>query len=325
MTVPLPVPALSTVKLNPVKLNVAVQVMLPLTATVLAHPTPDHPANVEPVAAVALSATELPLVKLSLQSVPQLIPLAVTVPLPVPSLTIVRIKDVGAFKLNVAVQVMLPLTVTVLAQPVPDHPANVEPLAAVALSATELPLVKLSLQSVPQLIPFAVTVPLPVPVFATVRVKLLRLNVAVQVMLPLTVTVLAQPVPDHPANVEPLAAVALSDTELPLVKLSLQSVPQLIPFAVTVPLPVPVLATVSVKELGPLRLKVAVQVMSLLTVIVPAQPAPDHPANVEPLAAVALSDTELPLVKLSLQSVPQLIPLAVTVPLPVPVLATVSK
>jgi hypothetical protein len=44
--------------------------------------------------------------------------------------------------LKVAVQVRLPLTITVpLLQPVPDHPEKVEPLAAIAVSVTEVPLV----------------------------------------------------------------------------------------------------------------------------------------------------------------------------------------
>jgi hypothetical protein len=148
--------------------------------------------------------------------------------------------------LNVAVQIKFPVTVTVLPHPVPVQPANVEPLAAVAVRATCVPLATLSLQSLPQLMPVAVTVPLPVPALATVSVNVLELNVAVQVKFPVTVTVLPHPVPVQPANVEPLAAVAVSSTCVPLVTLSLQSLPQLIPVAVTTPPPVPLLATVSV-------------------------------------------------------------------------------
>jgi hypothetical protein len=67
----------------------------------------------------------------------------------------------------------------------------------------------------------------------------------------------------------------------------------LIPVAVTSPTPVPLLATVSVKEF---ILKVAVQVMFLLTVTgVVLQPVPDQPANDDPLEAVAVSVTEVPL------------------------------
>jgi hypothetical protein len=58
---------------------------------------------------------------------------------------------------------------------------------------------------------------------------------------------------------------------------------------------------------------------------VPLQ-APDQPANVDPVLGVAVSVTGVPLVKLALHVVPQLIPegLLVIVPVPVPALATVS-
>ena len=54
--------------------------------------------------------------------------------------------------------------------------------------------------------------------------------------------------------------------------------------------------------------------------------APDHPANVVPELAVAVNTTAAPLEKLAVQLPGQLIPagLLVTVPAPVPALATVS-
>ena len=62
-----------------------------------------------------------------------------------------------------------------------------------------------------------------------------------------------------------------------------------------------------------------------LQVPVPVQ-APDQLVNVEPVLGVAVSVTGVPLVKLALHTVPQLIPegLLVIVPVPVPALATVS-
>jgi len=50
---------------------------------------------------------------------------------------------------------------------------------------------------------------------------------------------------------------------------------------------------------------------------------PDHPAKVDPAAAVAVSETAVPDGSISLQVLPQLIPLPVTVPVPEPVLLTV--
>jgi hypothetical protein len=58
---------------------------------------------------------------------------------------------------------------------------------------------------------------------------------------------------------------------------------------------------------------------------VPLQ-APDHPANLEPDAAVSVSLTDVPLLKLALHVVPQLIPegLLLIVPIPEPALCTLS-
>src|ERR1051325_7117846 len=57
----------------------------------------------------------------------------------------------------------------------PLQPANVEPLAAAAVRVTEVPLAKLALHVLPQLIPAGdeVTVPVPVPALVTVRVWVL--------------------------------------------------------------------------------------------------------------------------------------------------------
>src|SRR6185436_3071699 len=105
-----------------------------------------------------------------------------------------------------------------------------------------------------------------------------------------TVQVLVVPVhaPLQPANVEPLAAAAVSVTFVLLATLAEQTVPQLMPPPDTVPAPVPFFATLSVNVL-PELLKVAVTerawvIDTLHVVAVPLQ-APLQPANVEPLAA----------------------------------------
>src|SRR5678815_1766231 len=107
-----------------------------------------------------------------------------------------------------------------------------------------------------------VTVPLPVPALATVSVCVVAavLNVAVTDCAALIATVhVAVPVqpPLQPANVEPLAADAVSVTDVPLAKLALQVAPQLMPVGddVTVPLPVPARVTVSVWFVPPWRTK----------------------------------------------------------------------
>ena len=66
----------------------------------------------------------------------------VTVPAPVPDLVTVREKVVTGWRLKVAVQVLLASMVTepVLEQPVPLQPEKMDPVAGVALSVTEVPL-----------------------------------------------------------------------------------------------------------------------------------------------------------------------------------------
>jgi hypothetical protein len=61
-----------------------------------------------------------------------------------------------------------------------------------------------------------------------------------------------------------------------------------------------------------------------MQVPVPEHPSPDQPVKTEPPSAEAVRVTEVPLLKLYWQVLPQLIPLGllVTVPEPVPVLLT---
>ena len=122
-----------------------------------------------------------------MQSVPHSIPgglltmRPVAAPLDVIWLTTRVVNVYPDMTLKVAVQLMLPLTVTEpLAQPVPDQPAKVEPEAGTAVKATVVPLLKVVEQVLPQLIPAGelVTVPLPVPPRFTVTVKVAAAVVA---------------------------------------------------------------------------------------------------------------------------------------------------
>ncbi len=107
--------------------------------------------------------------------------------------------------------------------------------------------------------------------------------------------VVVQPV--QPVRIDPDAATAVSVTEDPLTYGSEQSVPQVMPagFDVTVPVPLPARLTVTGNVI---RSKRALTVASadILTehVPVPVQPAPDHPANVELFAGLAVRVTGVP-------------------------------
>ena len=112
------------------------------------------------------------------------------------------------------------------------------------------------MQLVPQSIPAGLLTMRPVAapldvIWLTTRVVNVypdvTLNVAVQVVVAVIVTEpVEQPVPDQPAKVEPEAGVAVKVTAAPLLKVVEQVLPQLMPAGelVTVPLPVPALATV---------------------------------------------------------------------------------
>src|SRR6266702_3468005 len=130
---------LGTLRSVKVAVTLGACVMLTVQEPVPLHPSPLQPANVEPLAATAASVTLVPELNGALHVLPQVIPagLEVTVPLPVPAFTIVRVKG-WTLKMAVTVRAWVTLTVHV---PVPLHPsplqpANVEPLSAVAVSVT---------------------------------------------------------------------------------------------------------------------------------------------------------------------------------------------
>src|SRR6266850_2411787 len=179
---------------------------------------------------------------------------------------------------------------------------------------------------------FELTVPLPLasPVLLTVRTKRCRSKVAVTSLDAFMVTVHVVPdtvsQPFHPANVDPLAALAVSVTLVPVAYGSEQSPPQLMPggFELTLPVPAPAWATDRVGG----ESKVAVTVLDAFMVTVQVVPdavsQPFQPAKIDPLAALAVSVTLVPVAYGSEQSPPQLIPggFELTLPVPVPVRAT---
>src|SRR5207245_3234610 len=145
--VPLPVPALETVRVKVCRVKVAVTVVAAETVTVQApvpeHPPPLQPPKIEPIAGAAVSVTAVPLGKLAEQVAPQLMPAGalVMVPLPVPALETVRVKVCGV---KVAVTVVAAESVTTQApvpvQPAPLQPVKVELTFGAAVSVTAVPL-----------------------------------------------------------------------------------------------------------------------------------------------------------------------------------------
>ena len=146
MTVPAPLPARETVKLNTCKVNVAVTDVAALTVTtqvpVPLQPPPDQPVKLEPADGAAVKVTTLPKLYGEVQVTPQLMPAGaeVTVPAPLPAGATVKLNNC---KVNVAVTDVAALTVTtqvpVPLQPPPDQPVKLEPADGAAVKVTTLP------------------------------------------------------------------------------------------------------------------------------------------------------------------------------------------
>jgi len=234
--------------------------------------------------------------------------------------------DVGA--VTVTEQVPVP-------EQAPPQPAKKEPAAGVAVRVRAVPGVTVCEHVAPQLMPAGalVIVPVPVPFLATESVTgPVRLNVAVTDVAAFTVTAhvpVPEQAPPQPAKKEPAAGVAVRVRTVPGVTDCEHVAPQLMPAGVlvTVPVPVPFLATESVT--GPVRLNIAVTDVAALTVTthvpVPEQ-APLQPAKKEPAAGVAVSVRAVPGATVCEHVAPQLMPVGalVTVPVPEPVLLTDS-
>src|ERR1700722_9266710 len=304
---------------------------------------PDHPAKVLPASGVGVNTTAVPLGKLAVQLPGQSIPAGVLVTAPAPVPTLFTVSWMGAIVLKVAVTDVAAFremvqVVLVPLQP-PDHAAKLEPDLAAAVSLIDVPGVNSAAHVLPQLTPegLLVTVPAPLPAFVTVswigEAVVLKVAVTVVAAFKETVQVALVPLqlPDHPANLEPDLAVAVSLIDVPGVNFAAHVLPQLTPegLLVTVPAPLPALFTVSWMGEADV-LKVAVTDVAAFremvqVALVPLQ-LPDHPANLEPDLAVAVSLIDVPGVNFAAHVLPQLTPegLLVTVPAPLPALFTVS-
>jgi hypothetical protein len=326
------------------------------TGFVPVHAPAVQPPKVDSLAGVAVSVTELPTGTSVEQVGGQLIPAGdeVTVPEPSPPNTteIGRVGDGGgALTPKDAVVLLAASAVNVQLGSVPVHtpvvqPTKVDPLAGAAVSVTSLPVGTSAEQVGGQLIPDGdeVTVPLPPPVVATEIVcvvgggGVLSENDAVALWGASAVKVQLGSVPVHapasqPPKVDPLAGAAVSVTEVPVGTSTEQVGGQLMPAGDedTVPVPPPVVATVTFCVVGgggvlanDAVALVAAMALNVQLGLVPVHAPAVQPPNVEPLAGVAVSVTCAPEGTWAEQVGGQLIPAGddVTVPVPVPVLAT---
>ncbi len=291
------------------------------------QPPPDHVQVVPaPLVAVAVSVTDVPLLKFWLHVPGQLIMpgLLVTFPVPVPDVVTFTVS--GCAKVAVTVVLLAMFTVHVvpatLVQPL--QLPKTEPAPAVGVRSTDA--LKLAVHVPGQLMPAGVlaTESLAKPAMVTVSICP---KVAVTVVLLVILTVHVVPTtlvhPLQPMKTEPPLAAGVRSTDV--LKFAVQVAPQLMPagLLVTVPLPVPTLFTVSVCP------KVAVTVVLLVILTVHVVPAtlvqPLQPINTEPALAAGVRSTDV--LKFAVQVTPQLMPagVLVTVPTPVPVLFTVSE
>src|SRR5262245_57374170 len=299
---------------------------------------PLQPVKVEPAAGVAVSVTAVPLANEVEHVAPHVMPAGALgmVPLPAPLLLTVSAK---LWTAKVAVTevaaLMVRAQVPVPVQAPPLQPVKVEPAAGVAVSVTAVPLANVEEHVAPHVIPAGalVMVPLPAPVLLTVSAKLCSAKVAVTDCAALIVTLQVpapvQPPPLQPVKVERAAGVAVSVTAVPLANEAEHVAPHVTPAGalVMVPLPAPLLLTVSAKLW---TAKVAVTDCAALIVTaqepVPVQPPPLQPVKVEPAAGVAVRVTTVPVVKEVEHVAPHVMPAGalVTVPLPAPAFVTVS-
>jgi hypothetical protein len=261
VTVPLPVPAASTVTGNDEGMKLAVTDCAEFMVTeqaLVPEQAPPQPLNEEPADAVGVRVTVVPCVNESVQVAPQLITPGelVTVPEPPPLVLTVSEKVGAGEKVAVTGTAAVPIVkvqVDVPEQPAPDQPAKTEPEAAAAVSVIEVLVLKLAEQVAPHAIPAGAldTDPEPVPARLMFTGKAAGMKLALTVCAEFIVTE-QDPVPEHaplhPANTEAdVAGVAVRVTAVAVSKFAEHVAPQVIPAGalLTDPDPAPVNKTVS--------------------------------------------------------------------------------
>lgn len=182
----------------------------------------------------------------------------------------------------------------------PDHPTNVLPAAALAVSVTTAFGSNALEHVAPQAIPFGLDATDPVPDTTTVSVGR-KVNSAPTFCAVPSITEHVGPdpehAPDHPVNADDAAGDALNTMDVPeaypLEQDALQSMPA--GFDVTCPLPVPEVATLSITSgVNVAFTVVAAFITTVQVAATPLHPPPDHPPNREPLAGDAVSVTLVP-------------------------------
>ena len=323
----------------PVAENAAATVVAALSVTVQVpmpeQPPPLQPVKVEPAVVVAVKATGVLPEKPAEQVAPQETPagLLVTVPAPAPVLETVNVKDCDV-KVAVTVAAALIPTVHVRLppQPPPLQPVKVEPAAGVAVKVTKEPAANEAEHVLPQEMPAGalLTVPVPVPDLLTVSVADCSWKVALTKLAALIVTMqppLPEQPPLHPVKPEPASGVMVKVTTVPLANEAEHVAPQEMPAGelVMVPVPVPDLPTVSVKDCPA---KVAVTEVAAFRVTVqmpvPEQPPPLQPEKVDPAVGAAVRVTAVPPANGAEHEAPQAMPAGLLVTVPAPALLTVS-
>ncbi len=302
---------------------------------------PPHAVNAEPVEALGVNTTSVPCKKEAVHVPGQLIPDGLLVTEPSPEVVTVR-ANCGV-KLAETETGVLPIVST--QAPVPlhasPHVAKTELAPGAADIVTVDPSGNVAVHVPGQVIPAGELVMVPDPVVAAVTVirgtgeKVAITLAGAEPMEKLQVPV-PEHAPPHPANTDPAAGVALSETA-PLVLIgALVHVPDVVPdvevqltppVPETVPVPVPAPATVTGNDVG---------IKSAVTdcaddIVTTQEPVPEH-APPQPLKAdalevgVAVSVTEVPLSKFAVQLAPQVMPAGEldTDPEPVPVVLTAN-